>query len=64
MAPNEADGTKCLKMLIRHHGVDVQCRKSIWTLVVGSSSFAFSMQHMVNCHIKKIMSGRIEFSEG
>jgi hypothetical protein len=45
MASNKADGTKCLKMLIHHHGVDVKSRKSIRMLVVGGYSSAFSMQH-------------------
>jgi hypothetical protein len=56
MTPNKADGTKCLKTLIGHHGVDVQRRKSIWTLMVGGCSFAFSMRHGELSRMKKIMN--------
>jgi hypothetical protein len=45
MTPNKADGTKSLKTLIGYHGVDVERRKSIWTLMAGGCSFAFSTRH-------------------
>jgi hypothetical protein len=56
MTPNKADGTKCLKTLIGHHGVDVQSSKSIWTLMVGGCSFAFSTWHGEVSRMKKIMN--------
>ncbi len=51
---NKANGSKCMKMLIRHHCVDVQGRKSIWSLPVGCSSLALALWHgcLLNC--KKI----------
>jgi hypothetical protein len=47
--------SKCLKMLIRHHGVDVKRRKSIWTLVVGGCSSAFSTRHGELSRVKKYL---------
>jgi hypothetical protein len=52
-ASDEGNGTKCLKTLIRHHGVDVKSRKSIWTLVVGGCSSAFSTWHGELSRVKK-----------
>ncbi len=45
MTSHKANGTKRLKMLIRHHGVDVQSRKSIWSLPVGGGSLALASWH-------------------
>ncbi len=56
MTPNKADGTKCLKTLIGHHGVDVQRRKSICTLMVGGCSFAFLTRHGELSRMKKNMN--------
>jgi hypothetical protein len=54
MTPNKTDGTKCLKMLIGHHGVDVKRRQSIRTLMVGGCSFAFLMRHGELSRMKKL----------
>jgi hypothetical protein len=55
MASDEGNGTNCLEMLIRHHGVDVKSRKSIWMLVVGVCSSAFLTRHGELLRVKKIM---------
>jgi hypothetical protein len=61
MASNKADGTKCLKKMIRYHGVDIKCRKSIRKLVVGSCSSAFLMLYGELSHGEKIMSTKSSF---
>jgi hypothetical protein len=58
--PNKADGTKCLNALIGHHYVNVQSRKSIWTLIVGGCTIAFPMRHGELLHMKKIMNEKKE----
>jgi hypothetical protein len=65
MTPQKANGTKCLKMLIGHHYMNVQSRKSIWTLMVGGCSFAFSMWHGDLSRMKKTMNEKKkQFSDG
>jgi hypothetical protein len=62
MASDKIDGTKCLKKMIGDHCLDVQSRKSIWSLMIGSSSFAFVMQHgELSC--KKNYECKKEFSD-
>jgi hypothetical protein len=40
LTSKKTNGTKCLRTLIRHHGLDVKSRKSIWALAVVCSSFS------------------------
>jgi hypothetical protein len=53
MAPSETDGTKCLKILIGHHGVNVKSRKSIRASMISCHSSAFMTRPGELLHVKK-----------